>query len=923
MTPRAARRNRAFRLVSGSLAPALAAAFLALLGLVKASAPQADPAKPVAQEPPPPSAYDRAVALYRDQKISEAAAVLEEAIRGGSGAAGYRALLGWCYLRLENYPGAEEEFRAALAADPGSSESVDGLIAALSRGGKKEEALAFALQLLAKNPDDEKAALLAQRALAAAGKPADRRLRESVPPRTGPPELAARAGRRYFEIPVAGTFTPIFVKGVNLGVALPGKYPSEFPEDEATYRDWLDKIGKLGANVVRLYTLLPPEFYRALAAHNRAVLAAAGPGGSGLTAGYLHLIQGVWTGLPDADRYDDPAFVAQFEAEMERVVDALHGNIAVAHRPGHAFGLYREDVSGMTLAFILGREWESYTVKNFDEMKPEGTFEGRYFRVERGTAMEQWVARMMDHVVGYEAGRYGAMRPATFTNWPTLDPLHHPTEATLAEERVIKKRLGIPYDDSPIPDWNVDEDGVALDTSRIRPTSEARAGLFASYHAYPYYPDFMNLDPGYAKARDPLGPDNYVGYLDELVAHHEGIPVLIAETGVPTSRGIAHGQPQGFTHGGHDEVAQGEIDARLVENAYQTGCAGSILFAWLDEWFKHNWQVMEFESPRERNRKWLNAQDPEQNYGLLAAAPGKERPAAILDGRGEDWPASARLEAAPGTASGPALKAIWAASDEAYFYLRLDTEGLDGDGDGRIDWDRREILVGIDTYDPRLGDTRFPAPIDLSSPTGMEFMVTLAGEGASAIRVDAPYDLYSNGGRRPYRSIANDAGVYVDIETRIQITRYGRDGTIYPEVMWNRSPLRRGVTDPASPSYDSLSDWDADAGTGIFELRFPWGLLNVTDPSSLRVVHEVRTSRGEVGTAETGGFRIYAVLADPRDGKLLDTLPALDGRSPGTLATGPVYAWKGWEDPSYHLRLKKSYDIVRDRFAKIPTVVKP
>ena len=64
------------------------------------------------------------------------------------------------------------------------------------------------------------------------------------------------------------------------------------------------------------------------------------------------------------------------------------------------------------------------------------------------------------------------------------------------------------------------------------------------------------------------------------------------------------------------------IDARLTREIRESGAAGAIIFAWMDEWFKKNWIVIDFERPAERNRLWLNAMDAEQNYGILGQYPG-------------------------------------------------------------------------------------------------------------------------------------------------------------------------------------------------------------------------------------------------------------------------------------------------------------
>ena len=911
-----------------ALCPPACLCLFALTGLCSAEVPpgaaapaQTSASSPAAAHttippaPKPPDAYERALALYRAGKFAEAGAVLEAAIQWGGGRRAYEALLGWCYVRQQRYAEAAAAFRAELKFEPGSREARQGLALSLAASGDAKGSLDLALPLVAERPDDAEAVAVVNRALAATKTTPDRRLRDPKP--LVPAIAQGRAGRDYLEVPWKGGLVPLFIKGVNMGVALPGKFPSEFPEDVATYREWLDQIGAMGANAVRLYTLLPPAFYQALKDHDDAI-AAADPDSKTPPRGYLWLFQGVWTELPDNDRYDDPAFASSFRDEAERILDALHGDIAVGRRPGHAFGLYLADVSAMTAGIILGREWEPFSVQAYDRAHPGAAFRGRYFSAQNGTArggtpqavtaMEAWVAAMMDHAVSYETGRYGTMRPIAFTNWPTLDPLHHETEATKAEEASLAKKLGIPLDSRAVREY--DNDGPGIDATRILASSEAAAGQFASYHAYPYYPDFMNVDPNYLTARDAAGPDNYVGYLTELKGHHRTMPVLISEIGVPTSRGIAHVQPQGFNHGGHNEKEQGEIDARLVQNIHDTRCAGGILFAWLDEWFKRNWLVMEFEKPAERNVKWLNALDPEQNYGLLAARPGKDGPRIILDGKGDDWKGLAPIAThTDGDADG-ALKALWASHDEAYFYLRLDTGGGGAGAAGRVDFRARQYLIGIDTYGKEEGDRQFPYNLPLREPTGMEFMVEISGEKTSRLLVDTPYDLFTHTQNRPYRSVPNDDGQYIEIKVETNRSRIGRDGTVYPAVMNDLSPLRLGTTDSNATGYDDLADWSYDARSGVVEIRIPWGLLNVTDPSSRRVVEDDPDNLDEVGTRVTDGFRLYAAARDPRDGSLLDTLSA-------------PYTWAGWEQPSFHTKLKRSYAIVRERFLALPDVVAP
>jgi hypothetical protein len=214
------------------------------------------------------------------------------------------------------------------------------------------------------------------------------------------------------------------------------------------------------------------------------------------------------------------------------------------------------------------------------------------------------------------------------------------------------------------------------------------------------------------------------------------MPVVISEYGVPSSRGNAHVQPQGWNHGGHSEAAQAAIDARLTRDIHAAGAAGAGLFALIDEWFKKNWIVIDFEQPLERNRLWLNALDAEQNYGLIAMRAGARDSAITIDGAGSDWRARGRWYAAPNDSALPAplrLRELRVTHDEAYVYLRLTV--------GAIDWARGRYLIGISTIGDSLGDWQLPYT-GTRSPVGLEFVVDLADPADSRVLVDSPYNLY-------------------------------------------------------------------------------------------------------------------------------------------------------------------------------------
>ncbi|GLH70554.1 hypothetical protein GETHPA_20870 [Geothrix rubra] len=790
-----------------------------------------------------------------------------------------RVAAGFADLRLDRVREAEAQFRRALERAPGYADAAYGLGLCLLREGRDREGRTVLEAALAKEPAraELKEAVARARILAPDPPP-------PMAPLARPRSLQMPArieGQRFEVADGKGGWRAFFIKGINLGAALPGRHPSEFP-DKATYAGWITEMAELGVNAIRVYTIHPPGFYEALAEHNAK---AAKP---------IWLIHGVWTELPPGDDFREEGWWSRWRLEMRRVVDLIHGRADIPPSPGHASGAYRADVSKWTLAIILGREWEPFSVEAYNARHPGlSDYRGRFLAVTQGNATEVFMTVAMDYFLDYEFDTYHAQRPLAYTNWPTLDPLTHPTESTKDEELAWRRKLGLPLGKGEIHEY--DNDAVGLDLEKVETLPGCRAGIFASYHAYPYYPDFMNLDPGYAK-----GGDTYAAYLRDLVAHHRRHPVVISEFGVPSSRLVAHWQPQGMTHGGQSEREQGEQDARLFRDIHDSGCAGGMLFAWIDEWFKKNWLVIDDEVPLERKPLWYNVEDAEENYGLLAYHPGAAGPSIRIDGRAGDW---AKV---PDYLAGPDLR-LKVLADEGWLHLGLFFRGP------IPDWAKEGLAVGIDTHGVDLGDHRLPWGLDLRSQAGLEFVVRFQGD-QTALYADAPYDLFTHRLDRPIRSVDNDAGRFVMPMTESNRPRIGRDGTRFPghrqEIGW----LRRGTQDRSDPAFDSRAEWrEGTAGDGwsFLEARIPWGLLNVTDPSSRRVIRDAIPPGDEVGTAVTEGFRLCLVRFRTDGAGRLQPAGSLPAAREGVLPLPPLFTWATWEQPTFHRVRKQSFDLVK------------
>ncbi len=711
----------------------------------------------------------------------------------------------------------------------------------------------------------------------------------------------ARAHGDRFEIRTAAGWRPFYIKGVNLGAALPGRFPSQFPAAKV-YVEWIEQMAAMGANTVRVYTIHPPTFYSALREYNQAHRDHP-----------LWLMHGVWTGPPPAGDYADPVWQSAFFAEMHRVVDLIHGCAELVARPGHASGSYTADVSPWTLAFIIGREWEPTDVSDFLQQQPNlSGWYGNFLRVQGGNAMDAWLGRACEEIVAYETETYRSQRPVAYTNWPTLDPLLHPTETTVAEELAIRASRGEIVAVAP-REFNNDE--VGLDAALVTPTAAFPAGYFAAYHAYPYYPDFMVLDEGYGKASSSFGPSYYFGYLQDLKAHHPDMPVVIAEYGVPASLGIAHLQPQGAHHGGHSEWDMAAHDQRLTLEIAEAGMAGGITFAWIDEWFKRNWLTFAFELPAERNRLWCNRLDAEQHYGMFAMEAEPAVKGTTLAARLAPWREVPPLYATEG---GGALRA---AADGAYLWLLIEM----GSGE---DW--QQFLVGFDVVEPGAGDFRWPGRVGERLPVGVEFVLQArggavrlladpsqnqfrlvpqgSGEETSPPRLRAvqapPAGMLQGRWQQqfnpPYVTRPHDDGRYEPQRVVTNRRRFGRDGTEYAAAGYEWGRLREG------PPPDGC--WERLPEESVLEVRIPWLLLNVTDPSSRCVLQDGFACRpvpdiGIVATWQTGTgtWRSW---------------PAAGRTAP---ETAPVarFTWPTWEEPSWSVRRRPVYAAMQEAFAAL------
>ncbi len=647
----------------------------------------------------------------------------------------------------------------------------------------------------------------------------------------------------------------LLYKGVNMGVALPGNFPGDFPMTFDHYLSWLKQIGAMHANIVRVYTILPPDFYDAFAYYN--LHHQDNP---------LFLIQGVWASMPDDENHFNASYSRTLKKEIADVVNVIHGNAVISKTQGKAHGVYSTDISKWVASILFGREWEPSTVHITNSKSTTNQYAGEFISVNNGTPMEVWLAEMLNFIVLYETQTYLAQRPVSFVNWLPLDPMYH--NAEFIESDNIKE---------------YDNDLEIVDYNNFHSSGLFRPGIYASYHTYPYYPDFVYQDEKYLHPGSDSTVDTYRAYLKHLKSFHPGMPLLISEYGVPSSRGNSHITPCGFDQGGHDELDHAVKNLKLTKDIFETGSAGAIFFEWADEWFKHNWLVMDFEQPADERKNWHNLENPEQNFGILAL----ESRTKTIDGKLDDW-SKVKFK------RNHKVKYAFDV-DPGYFYIAIKFDALN--------FNENNLYIAFDVINNKKGDHQLPFT-DKTFNNGFEFLLEIHNLSEARLLVDEPFNIFSDVAKGivpSYASKKNANGIFTEQKLLTNRQRESLTGTIFGEALFNRSHMVHGNS---SYARYSNADWYFNEETGVVEIRLTWQMLNVTSPGRRAILDNDPNKKG-IQFSETDGFNIFLFKTD-KENTILQQVPK---RKPSH------FVWERWgESPEYKERLKPIYDSLKNYF---------
>lgn len=392
-----------------------------------------------------------------------------------------------------------------------------------------------------------------------------------------------------------------------------------------------------------------------------------------------------------------------------------------------------------------------------------------------------------------------------------------------------------------------------MDANHVLPTANWPGGTFASYHAYPYYPDFLRHEPALQGYRYNNRSDPYAGYLAALRDHHAAhMPTMVTEFGVPSSLGSAHDGPLGRSQGDHSEHDAMATDAELLEMMRRTGIAGGMVFSWTDEWFKTTWNTATHHHP---------ADSPP-----ALARPADQRAVLRRDRRGRHWlPEHRRPGGRPAAAVG---------TDAGGRGVRppgVLTDGLDKLAG-------RPLTIVVDTVAGGLA----PPPPATGKPTGDYALTVDIGQRSAQMLLRSALDPVPSDQQaspaptavgverwQPYRLLTN--------HTQLATRAGGASAAKFADV----GRLRQGSWNPGDAAYDSRSTWQVDGNKIRF--RLPWAMLWLSDPSSRTALVPNRADRPGVPTA---GLAVTVSVGGER-------------------LAGGTLTWKPWEAARHSERLKQ------------------
>lgn len=576
------------------------------------------------------------------------------------------------------------------------------------------------------------------------------------------------------------------IKGIELSAFYPGYEKYQTDVEKETVLEWLEEIGALNVNLIKIPYIQPPNFYTAIYEYN---LNHENP---------IYLMHEVMLDEQRIlDKYDafDEKILKRVKKDIKKTIDVMNGQALLINNDRSHRGLYLKDLSKYHLGLIIGTNVNSEIVTLTNaRYREKTTYQGDYFTVEQGNAFEVFMGEVLDYAAKYERVRYARSSLYSFLTTVETDPFEYEQESNLTKH-------------------------ASINLEKLQPTGENN--LFVSYQYYPGSSAFLEYESIASEVNvEKIAEKSLTSEYLEKINQFYQTPLIVSDIGISSSRGKSKvDQLNGFHRGGFTEQEQGERLVALLEDAYQTDLAGVIVNAWQDDWAElTSYYLTEDYLDQNSSSYWPDLQSSDESFGLLKFEPGMSEKKVYLDGKFAEWE-----EVKPLLLEGDIQLKIQ--SDLSHLYLLVEKENWSLNND--------QLSIGVDITDFS-GSNKWANKSTFSNEA--DFIIQLEGYNESRIVVNNRYNLFNY--LHKYYANLIDKEVTIPTTDSNQFSAiyllnrkefyFQNTGEIISPVYYETGKLVHGVDHPDSEAFNSQADFYKEGNRT--EIKIPWSLLNITDP---------------------------------------------------------------------------------------------
>lgn len=566
---------------------------------------------------------------------------------------------------------------------------------------------------------------------------------------------------------------PFVIRGVEVESSYGPHRGADFTIEKDKWMEWFDEIQQMGANTIRASTVYNDQFYNALYEYNQD------------NEQPLYLLQGMQATTDEMilqTKYaNHPEFFRSLKKDGKDLVDIIHGKKVLLANKHKGSGFYFRDVSPWVIGFLIGDEWNQDSIGYIDKtLEPSAPVNGKYVTTSsEATNFEKMMAKVIEHIVGYESRKYDTQRLTSVNSLFIMDPFEY--------KEHYSAQMG---------------KSTTFTMDHIIPTEKMKAGLFASY-AYEEI-EFPYLEM--IEHRELAGYPTVSSYLELLLQVHT-LPVIISSVGYPSTSYVNH------------ENKQETILLNDLRTFDSIGYNGAIIRSWQDVWDRRTFETS-YAVDLQQTNEWHGALTATQHFGLLGFKPYRDDEVLMeVDGKEDDW------QGVPVAFQDDTTK-IRMTRDHGHLYFWLEDKSIAK---------QEPFYFALDTH-PALGSQTSDL-LETTFDRKMDFIVKVEPVLGASVYVQDRYQSIRENflevatGENPFEKYPErDSNVfeityYLKDEKRIQTEEELLDFSI---------KYYRYVFEPMNKlgMFQDEQKVEADVAVedGYAEIRIPYQLLNIYDP---------------------------------------------------------------------------------------------